>query len=232
MVFTKAVPIFAALMVLAISLMQFASTVRFIDFFYLIDKFNATDTRLPQVLDTYARASEAIYMQSYCRSDILNAGLGIVLADLDHKNPDIDFDSWLGAIKRAETLTQHALDCAPTVSEYWTRYAMIRQAAGEQPAELAKLLAHAVVLDPASISALRARFALWRKVSQETLEEARPTLMADLKTLLAYAGPPAVREVLKGSGDTLHPFIEEAFSVLPADRQARLARWKATPDQL
>jgi hypothetical protein len=168
-VFAKAVSILTALMVLAISLMQFASTVRFIDFFYLIDKFNATDARLPQVLDAYARASEAIYMQDYCRSDILNAGLDVVLADLDHKNPDIEFDSWLDAIKRAETLTRHALDCAPTVSDYWIRYAMIRRAAGEQPEELAKLLAKAVALDPASISALRARFALWKKVSQETL---------------------------------------------------------------
>lgn len=200
------------------------------DLFYLSEKFDPQVGRTDAVLDEYAAVAETVIAKGDCRSDILRAAIGILLANLDRINPDRDYDRWVVAAKRAERVLEYSISCSPYVSDYWLRLAMVKRAAGEEPNEQARLLSRAVNLDPSSVSGLRARFAHWRKLGSTTLRVARPSLEKDMFTLLQYARPEVVRDVLRGSSIDLKPYIQDGYQQLPVERQQRLARWRALPD--
>lgn len=215
--------------VLVLSSKELARTVRYVDLTYVSENFGSNSSRISRILHDYGVKAETIVSDDECRSDILRAGTGIVLADLDRINPDIDYPQWEEAAKRAERLLAHALNCAPMVSDYWLRYAMVRRAAGEVPSEQATFMKRAVDLDPASAAGLRARFALWTKLSDQSLAAAAPSLKEDLYTLLRYSSPQFVREVLKGARKPLVVYITSTYATLPQDRLDRLNRWRVLP---
>lgn len=215
--------------VLTVSATELLRTIRYIDITYVNENFSSSDNRMGSLLSDYAAASGAIVQVGECRSDILQAGVGVVLANLDRIDPDLDFQKWVDAAKHAEQLLQHASTCAPFVSEYWLRYAMVKRAAGEVPNEQALLLSRAVDLDPASAAGLRGRFALWRKYDALTLAAAEPALRRDLTTLLRFASPSFVRDVLKDVAPPLRSYVSSVVSDLTEERRQRLVRWSALP---
>lgn len=219
----------SALVAFGIASMELSTTIRFSDLSYLSSEATVRSSMLSAILSTYARYSEQIYEQKLCRSDIVNAGLGVTLADLDHQSPDRNFDAWLTSVQRAEKLAMHALQCGPNVSDYWTRLAMIKLAGGENSTELAYLLDKAVTLDPTNIAALRARFSLWGKLSGESLVAAKPSLESDLNVLLTYAGPKELRDIFPTTSVNMQPYVIAAFNRLSEDRKAQLTRWHALP---
>ena len=218
------------MLTLGIGVVELGHTIRFADLFYL-----QSDAVVPQgmaapILSEYARVSEQVYAEGFCRSDIVDAGLDIVLADLDVQNADRDFDAWLTSIKRAQKYLRHALECAPSVSNYWTRLAMVQLAGGENPQELAFILSKAVALDPANIGALRSRFVVWRSLSKDGLLAAKPSFERDLLVLLTHGGPNQVRSILSESSKEMDDYIADAVNHLPDDRRSRLQRWRVLPN--
>jgi hypothetical protein len=219
----------SALIAFSIASMELGATIKFTDLFYLSSEATVGNAALPAILSNYARYSEQIYDGKLCRSDIVEAGLEVALADLDHQNADRNFEAWLTSVQRAEKLVLHALKCGPNVSDYWTRLAMIKLAGGENSAELAYVLGHAVALDPTNIAALRARFSVWRKLSGESLIAAKPSLESDLKVLLTYAGPRELRDIFPMTSANMQPYVIDVFNRLPEERKAQLTRWRALP---
>lgn len=209
---------------LAISSVELSKTVRFADILYISEGFNSDDSRLGTILDSYAVNSEEVYRVGECRSDIVRAAIDIMLADLDRLNPDNQYDRWVQAAQRSESLLEHATLCSPHNSDYLLRLAMIKRASGETPQELSALVARAVALDPTSIGGLRSRFSLWRRMSAASLSLAQTALDRDLLTLLQFGSPADIRSILKGVSPALREPTSRAFSSLDLQRQDRLNR--------
>lgn len=219
----------SALASIYLSCLELTTTVKFADILYISSEATAHIKSLPEILREYSPAVDQIRDGNVCRSDIIRAGLDISLAELDSESADRDFEAWLLSIQRAQRMVQHAIQCGPTTSEYWTRYAMISFAGGENSMGLASLLNRAVMLDPTNTGALRARFSIWRKLSSDSLSIAGGALNSDLQTLLTYGGKAEMRDILSPISTSMRPYVIMRFCKLDLDRRARLLRWGFEP---
>lgn len=224
-----ALVLIAATLVFAVAANELARTLRYVDLVYVNEKFEGRGKRANSIIHEYASVADKASVRGECRSDILDAAVGVVLADLDRLNPDTDYERWVESAARAQNVVEHAVRCAPFVSDYSLRLAMIKRAAGEEASQQATLMSRAVELDPASMRGLRSRFAQWRKLDAASLKAAEPALTRDLTTLLGYASPATVRELLKQPSPTLSSYIFSVTMHLPEERRQRLERWKVLP---
>ncbi len=225
----RSLALVCAVFIFGIAANELSKTLRFIDLVYVNERFEGGGARLSNVVSEYAEFATQVAAKSECRSDILDAAVGVALADLDRINPDTDYDRWDVAARRAYRLVEHATWCAPTVSDYWLRLAMLKSSAGEQVHEQAALMTRAAELDPASMKGLRGRFAQWRKLDAAVLKAAEPAIQKDLTTLLVYAPPQTVRDLLRKPSHGLLRYISNVAINLPQDRLLRLERQRAIP---
>ena len=205
---------------------QLQASARFADLLHLSEVIKPTDRNAAVLVSDYAGKAEEIVERRSCRSDIVNAGLGFVLADLDLQNSVTDFDAWTSSLERADRYIQHALSCSPGDGNLWVRLALVRRAGGENPQELAALLAQSALLFPAEIDALSARFVLWRSVSQETLDLAATTADTDLRTVLLYLRPTTVRSMLENSSPQLKARVSAMLPIVPPERLEFFKKYK------
>lgn len=181
-------------------------------------------------VERYTAEVGSIVEAGICRADVLRAGLTLTLRDLDHQHSASDYGAWRHAFEKAGRFIDHALACTPADGNLWLRSAMLRQAIGENPLELAGLLHASVQFAPSEISVLTARFQVWNTAQPETLALARASLEKDLATVLEYARPAVVVAILSNPSPALTPYLRTALRRISPTRRENLAAAGLAPD--
>ncbi len=180
-----------------------------------------------------ALASHAVseVLLSTCRADILRAAMTVQMAALDLESITSDYSSWAQALERADRFIAHYVQCLPTDGNGWLRKALISRATAELPAALAELLAQSARLAPAEGQVLRARLALWKAVSAQTIGLGRQWLRQDVSTILAYGDWRDLVHLFEDLPPTLAETIEAARGSLGSERAAMVARAELRAEQ-
>ncbi len=152
------------------------------------------------IISLYARNShETIIKKKICRSDFVKAGATLVLMNLDLQDSESDYPGWELALSTADEYIRAAIACLPTSGNLWARLAMLKLAAGEDPKEVGRLMTIAQRLAPAEINELTNRLRIWNRVSEPTLNYAKPAVLKDLavaRSNIAYGELKTVNESL------------------------------------
>lgn len=207
-------------------------TARYSDFFYLKATLTQQDSGNAGVIGKYAARAETIIADDECRSDVIDGGLTFVMRDLDLQNSVDRYDAWAAAMTRADRYVTHALSCNPANGDLWARLAMIRQASSENAEQLSALMSQSALLAPSEIYVLRARFFVWRKATAATLDRASDTVDRDIRTVLNYAEPNDIVDVLGNAGANLRAHILAAAKFIPAGRLVTLKKLHVDPAKL
>jgi hypothetical protein len=146
-----------------------------------------------------------------CQSEFVKAALTVSLFRLDMQNPDVDYDNWSNALERADKVARFALQCLPSDGNFWVRFAMVRQAIGEQPEEIAKLVTLSQLYAPAEENTIAARFRLYNRLTQPSLALTAAPLRADLAVVCSLKGA-ALRKRLPLPRPVL---AEEVLAIAP-----------------
>uniref|UniRef100_UPI0039827C6E hypothetical protein n=1 Tax=Rhizobium sp. TaxID=391 RepID=UPI0039827C6E len=113
------------------------------------------------VVAKYASRSVEVVDGHYCRSDIVAAGVTLVLAQLDRQNVNVNYDAWAAAASGARQYLRHALSCMPTNSNFWLRLAAVQSTIAEEPVAIAGMMKRSVVLAPHDEAMVLTRFYFW-----------------------------------------------------------------------
>lgn len=160
----------------------------------------AGDVRVQgEISDNKLAAAQAyltpIIEQHICRSDILKAGVRLLLLDLDRKAATQTADERKEALGFAETYMRHGISCLPQDGDVWLRLAMIRQLQNSFPEEVATLANMSQMMAPADPDVLEARFALWKILPPDTLALTVSARTADVNLLCSKKGAGVRRNV-------------------------------------
>lgn len=196
------VAIFAAAIVMAASLLvvnyAFKETwhnVRFASILSLakeVDTYgNVPGDALVASMDTLSIIAD----ENICRSDILKAGMSLVLKDLDYRYQSGDVTGRSNGLIFAERYLRHALSCLPVDGNVWLRFAMVRYARTSNLDELVQLISMSQHLAPAEENVILGRFALWNSAPVQLKQKAADAYIAD-KTAACNAKWTSIRKQL------------------------------------
>lgn len=141
-------------------------------------------------IDTYGSVSSETLLASMdtlsiiaddniCRSDIVRAGMSLILKDLDYRYQSEDVTSRSNGLIFAERYLRHALKCLPVDGNVWLRFAMVRYARTSNLDELAQLISMSQQLAPAEENIILGRFTLWNSAPAQLRQEAAAAYTAD-----------------------------------------------------
>ena len=154
--------------------------------------------------------SNEIVSENVCRSDILKAGLVLVLSRIEINLAPQDYDSWLEAVSKANGYIAHAIRCTPTDGNLWLRMAMVTRAGAEDPERIAELMTRSQNLAPAEISVVMDRVRFYNSLGASTLKKTSFVVQKDLAVSLQQE-PKLLREILKTPSKSLTPYLREAI---------------------
>ncbi len=130
------------------------------------------------VSETYDRGIE-----QECQSAFVKPFLTVLLAGLDARNPNSEYEKWFEALGQTEQFLRHTLSCLPTDGNLWVRYAMVRQASAEQSDEIHRLVGLSQRYSPAEENAITARYFLYNRLTNMTLEKISIEVRKDVEIL-------------------------------------------------
>lgn len=159
---------------------------------------------------TLSAISNDIVPENVCRSDILKAGLVLVLSRIEINLTPQNYDSWLEAVSNANSYIAHAIRCTPTDGNLWLRMAMVTRAGAEDPERIAELMARSQNLAPAEISVVMDRIRFYNSLGAGTLNRTSLVVQRDLAISLQQE-PKLLREVLEKPSKALMPYLREAI---------------------
>lgn len=194
--------IFAAAIVMAASLLvmnaAFKETWHSSRFSNVLSLAKAIDTygSLPNesmlsVMDDLAEIPD----ENICRSDIVKAGMSLVLKDLDRRYQTEEAASRSNGLIFAERYLRHALKCLPVDGNVWLRFAMVRYARTSNVDELSQLISMSQQLAPAEENVILGRFVLWNNEALQLQQKAAAAYIAD-KNAVCNAKWTAIRKQL------------------------------------
>lgn len=154
--------------------------------------------------------SNEIASENVCRSDILKAGLVLVLSRIEVNLAPQDYDSWLEAVSNANGYIAHAIRCIPTDGNLWLRMAMVTRAGAEDPERIAELMTRSQSLAPAEISVVMDRIRFYNSLGASTLEKTSLVVQKDIAISLQQE-PKLLREVLDKPSKALTPYLRAAI---------------------
>lgn len=195
----RAAPFILVTMVVGLVVFMLAEampqTARFASFVRL-----AGDVRVEGAISDRKLASAQVYLapiieQHICRSDILKAGMRLLLLDLDRKIASQSVEERRESLGFAETYLRHGVSCLPQDGDVWLRLAMIRQLRNSFPEEVATLANMSQMMAPADPDVLEARFSLWKILPPETLALTETARTADINLLCSQKGAGVRRNV-------------------------------------
>lgn len=196
--------------VLSVAAQAFSQSRRFSDIVALARIADDNNGLAPDLLTETVPELNPVIAEKICRSDIVKAGLRLVLADLDANGFDPASDSGAARLSFAETFIRHALFCFPANGDVWLRLAMVRSLRNASPMEVAVLMNFSQLYGPADANLIRGRFVMWRQFPKNTLPEAEAAREADTAIVCGSQG-----EILRWtladvcpkppSGDTKRP---------------------------
>jgi hypothetical protein len=173
------------------------------------------------VVTKYASRSVDVVDGHYCRSDIVAAGVTLVLAQLDRQNVNVNYDTWAAAASSARQYLRYALSCMPTNSNFWLRLAAVQSIIAEEPAAVAGMMKRSVVLAPHDQVMILTRFYFWNDFTDATLAAARNALDSDLTTMLKLGDRCRVNATIKEISPQLRPIFDQAWTSVGDSATAR-----------
>ncbi|ACE92419.1 hypothetical protein AMC90_CH03416 [Rhizobium phaseoli] len=171
------------------------------------ERIERGDTVTNDIAARYAARAIDVVDGHYCRSDIVAAGVTLVLAQLDRQNVNINYDAWVVAASNARRYLQYALSCMPTNSNFWLRLAAVQSTIAEEPLAIAEMMKRSVVLAPYDESIVLTRFYFWNDFTGATLSAASSAVDGDLTTMLKLGDRCRVNATMKA----ISPQLRSAF---------------------
>jgi hypothetical protein len=132
--------------------------------------------------------AETVVDENLCQADFLKSGYTILMAALDLENQDSGYDGWAAAMGRAEAYGRHALGCSPTNGSFWLKLAMLHQAVGEQPHEIAELVGNSQLYGPAEAGVVAGRYAFYNRITNASRALLAPVIERDIRVICSQSG--------------------------------------------
>jgi len=185
------------------------------------ERIERGDTVSDDVVTRYASRSAEVVDEHYCRSDIVAAGVTLVLAQLDRQNVNVNYDAWAAAVSSADRYLRYALSCMPTNSNFWLRLAAVQSIIAEEPLSLAGMMKRSVALAPHDESMILTRFYFWNDFTDATLVAAKSALDSDLMTMLKRGDRCRVNATIKEISPQLRPVFDRTWAAVGNGATAR-----------
>ncbi|MGO7179724.1 hypothetical protein ACCT14_03495 [Rhizobium brockwellii] len=176
------------------------------------ERIERGETVADDVVTKYAARSVDAVDGHYCRSDIVAAGVTLVLAQLDRQNVNVSYDAWAAAASSARRYLQHALSCMPTNSNFWLRLAAVQSTISEEPASIAGMMKRSVALAPYDQVMILTRFYFWNDFTDATLATAKSALDSDLMTMLKRGDRCRVNATIREISPQLRPIFDQTWT--------------------
>jgi hypothetical protein len=176
------------------------------------ERIERGETVTDDVAAKYAARTIDIVDGQYCRSDIVAAGVTLVLAQLDRQNVNINYDAWTAAASSARHYLQHALSCMPTNGNFWLRLAAVQSVISEEPFSVAEMMKRSVAVAPYDESMILTRFYFWNDFTNATLSAAKTALDSDLTTMLKLGDRCRVNVTIKVISPQLRPIFDRTWA--------------------
>lgn len=177
--FVAAIVMAASFLVLNYALKETSDSFRFANVLSLakdIDTYgNLPNETLLSAMDSLSQIPD----ENICRSDIVKAGMALVLKDLDYRYQTEEMANRSNGLVFAERYLRHALKCLPVDGNVWLRFAMVRYARTSNVDELVQLISMSQQLAPAEDNVILGRFVLWNNASLELQQKAAAAYTAD-----------------------------------------------------
>lgn len=175
-----------SIFVLSVAAQAFSQSRRFSDVVAMARIADDNNGIAPDLLAATVTELRPVVAEKICRSDIVKAGLRLVLADLDANG--VEPDSGAARLGFAETFIRHSLSCFPANGDVWLRLAMVRSLRNASPMEVAVLMNFSQLYGPADANLIRGRFVMWQQFPKNTLPGAEAARDADTAIVCGKAG--------------------------------------------
>ncbi|MBY2941697.1 hypothetical protein HF264_18560 [Rhizobium leguminosarum] len=185
------------------------------------ERIERGETVADDVVTKYASRSVDVVDGHYCRSDIVAAGVTLVLAQLDRQNVNVNYDGWAAAASSARQYLRHALSCMPTNSNFWLRLAAVQSTIAEEPASIAGMMKRSVALAPYDQVMILTRFYFWNDFTNATLAAAARALDSDLVTMLKRGDRCRVNATIREISPQLRPIFDRSWTSVGEAATAR-----------
>lgn len=177
--FAAAIVMAASLLVLNYALKEIWTSSRFTNVVSIANDIDTYGSVPSETLLASMDTLSAIADENVCRSDIVRAGMSLVLKDLDYRYQSEDVTSRSNGLIFAERYLRHALKCLPVDGNVWLRFAMVRYARTSNVDELAQLISMSQQLAPAEENVILGRFTLWNSAPAQLRQDAAAAYAAD-----------------------------------------------------
>ncbi|WP_064684889.1 hypothetical protein [Rhizobium bangladeshense] len=185
------------------------------------ERIERGDTVTNEIAARYAARAIAVVDGHYCRSDIVAAGVTLVLAQLDRQSVNGNYDAWVAAASNARRYLRHALSCMPTNSNFWLRLAAVQSTIAEEPLAIAEMMKRSVALAPYDESIVLTRFYFWNDFTDATLSAASSAVDGDLTTMLKLGDRCRVNATMKAISPQLRPAFDRIWANVGEGATAR-----------
>lgn len=185
------------------------------------ERIERGETITNEVAARYAARTMEVVDGHYCRSDIVAAGVTLVLTQLDRQKVGVNYDAWATAASNARQYLQYALSCMPTNSNFWLRLAAVQSEIAEEPVSIAEMMKRSVALAPHDQGMILTRFYFWNDFTSVTLLTAKNALESDLTTMLKLGDRCMVNAVIKEISPQLRPVFDRTWTSLGERATAR-----------
>ncbi|MGO6720898.1 hypothetical protein ACC717_00230 [Rhizobium ruizarguesonis] len=191
---------------------ELSASIRTASISIVAERIERGETVADDVVTKYASRSVDVVDGHYCRSDIVAAGVTLVLAQLDRQNVNVNYDAWAAAASSARQYLRYALSCMPTNSNFWLRLAAVQSTIAEEPAAVAGMMKRSVVLAPHDQVMILTRFYFWNDFTDATLAAAKSALDSDLTTMLKLGDRCRVNATIKEISPQLRPIFDQTWT--------------------
>ncbi len=209
---------------LILAVVELRTSIRSVDVSIIAERIEAGQIVTRSLAEAVAKNAVGLAAEGYCRSDVVAAGLTLVLFDLDQQDPSRDYDAWLVSAAETRDYLLHAMGCMPANSNVWLRMAALQSVIAEEPEEVARLISQSATFAPAEQSSLLARFNFWNSFGLATLKAGSPALSEDITTLLRFGDRCIVNAALARVNTRLKPFVDDIWQALGATSTARFSK--------
>jgi hypothetical protein len=200
---------------------ELSASIRTASISIVAERIERGETVTDDVVTKYASRSVDVVDGHYCRSDIVAAGVTLVLAQLDRQNVNVNYDAWAVAASSAREYLRYALSCMPTNSNFWLRLAAVQSIIAEEPAAVAGMMKRSVVLAPHDQVMILTRFYFWNDFTDATLAAAKSALDSDLTTMLKLGDRCRVNATIKEISPQLRPIFDQTWTSVGEAATAR-----------
>lgn len=178
-IFAAAIVMAASLLVLSYAFKETWYSSRFANVLSIAQDVDTYGSVPNETLLASMDSLSEIVDDNVCRSDIVKAGMSLVLKDLDYRYQLQEIASRSNGLIFAERYLRHALKCLPVDGNVWLRFAMVRYARTSNLEELAHSISLSQQLAPAEENIILGRFALWNSAPAQLQQKAAAAYNAD-----------------------------------------------------